>query len=165
MATTTPSLEIRPAEPKDAANIRDLTRAAYAKWIALIGREPLPMQADYDRAVREHAIDLLHDDGALVGLIETIPRSDHLWIENVAVGPGRQGRGYGRMLLSHVEARAAESGLYEIRLVTNAAFTANLALYARLGYAVVGAEPFRGGTAVTMMKRVGAEPKGRGPRA
>ena len=165
MATTTPSLEIRPAEPKDAASIRDLTRAAYAKWIALIGREPLPMQADYDRAVREHAIDLLHDDGALVGLIETIPRSDHLWIENVAVAPGRQGRGYGRLLLAHVEARAAESGLYEIRLMTNAAFAANLALYARLGYAVVGAEPFRGGTAVTMMKRVGAEPKGRGPRA
>ena len=165
MMTPAPSLEIRPAEPKDAANIRDLTRAAYAKWVALIGREPLPMQADYDRAVREHAIDLLHDDGTLVGLIETIPRSDHLWIENVAVAPDRRGRGYGRLLLAHVEARAAESGLYEIRLVTNAAFTANLALYARLAYAVVGAEPFRGGTAVTMMKRIGAEPKGQGPRA
>ena len=165
MATTTPSLEIRPAEPKDAANIRDLTRAAYAKWVALIGREPLPMQADYDRAVREHAIDLLRDGGALVGLIETIPRSDHLWIENVSVAPGQQGRGYGRLLLAHVEARAVELGLYEIRLMTNAAFAANLAFYARLGYAVVGAEPFRGGTAVTMMKRVDAEPKGQGPRA
>jgi GNAT superfamily N-acetyltransferase len=161
MATTTPSLEIRPAEPKDAANIRDVTRAAYAKWVALIGREPLPMHADYDRAVREHAIDLLRDDGALVGLIETITRFDHLWIENVAVAPDQQGKGYGRLLLAHVEARAAESGLYEIRLVTNAAFTANLALYARLGYAVVGAEPFRGGTAVTMMKRVDASARGR----
>jgi hypothetical protein len=39
---------------EDAARIRDLTRAAYPKWIAAIGREPLPMQADYQRAVVEH---------------------------------------------------------------------------------------------------------------
>ena len=113
------------------------------------------MQADYDRAVRKHAIELLIESGALVGLIETIPRSDHLWIENVAVAPDRQGRGYGRLLLAQAEKRAAESGRGEIRLMTNAAFAANLALYARL---VVGSEPFRGGTAVTMMKRVDAAP-------
>jgi len=53
MPALVPSVEIRPAAPEDAASIRDLTRAAYAKWAALIGREPLPMQADYDRAVRE----------------------------------------------------------------------------------------------------------------
>jgi ribosomal protein S18 acetylase RimI-like enzyme len=159
--TPAASLEIRPATPEDAASIRDLTRAAFAKWVALIGREPLPMQADYDRAVREHAIELLIERGALVGLIETIPRSDHLWIENVAVAPDRQGRGYGRLLLAQAEKRAAESGRGEIRLMTNAAFIANIALYTRLGYAVIGSEPFRGGTAVTMMKRVDAVPVGR----
>jgi ribosomal protein S18 acetylase RimI-like enzyme len=161
MSSPAPSLEIRPATPADAASIRDLTRAAYAKWVALIGREPLPMQADYDRAVREHAIDLLTDSGALVGLIETISRPDHLWIENVAVAPDREGRGYGRMLLAHAEKRAAESVLGELRLMTNAAFATNLAFYSRLGYAVVGSEPFRGGTAVTMMKRIDAAPAGR----
>jgi GNAT superfamily N-acetyltransferase len=159
--TPAASLEIRPATPEDAASIRDLTRAAYAKWVALIGREPLPMQADYDRAVREHAIELLIESGALVGLIETIPRSDHLWIENVAVAPDRQRKGYGRLLLAQAEKCAAESGRGEIRLMTNAAFIANIALYTRLGYAVVGSEPFRGGTAVTMMKRVDAVPVGR----
>ena len=160
MMTPVSSLEIRPATPADAESIRDLTRAAYAKWVALIGREPLPMQADYDRAVREHAIDLLTDGGALVGLIETISRPEHLWIENVAVAPDREGRGYGRMLLAHAEKRAGESALGELRLMTNAAFAANLAFYTRLGYAVVGSEPFRGGTAVTMMKRIDAAPAG-----
>jgi GNAT superfamily N-acetyltransferase len=158
MTTPAPSTEIRPAALEDAARIRDLTRAAYAKWVALIGREPLPMQADYDRAVREHAIDLLVVGGALVGLIETVMRLDHLWIENVAVAPDRQGRGYGRLLLAHAEKRAAEGGRGEIRLQTNAAFAANLALYARLGYAIAGAEPFRGGTAVTMSKQVETAP-------
>ena len=133
--TPAASLEIRPASFEDAARIRDLTRAAYAKWAALIGREPLPMQADYDRAVREHSIDLLTVAGALVGLIETIVRPDHLWIENVAVAPDRQGRGYGRMLLAHAERRAAESVLGELRLMINAAFAANIALYTRLASA------------------------------
>ena len=116
------------------------------------------MLADYDRAVREHAIDLLTVGGALAGLIETILRPDHLWIENVAVAPDRQGRGYGRLLLAHAEARTAEAGRGEIRLQTNAAFAANLALYARLGYAIDRTEPFRGGTVVTMRKRIESAP-------
>jgi ribosomal protein S18 acetylase RimI-like enzyme len=124
--------------------------------VPLIGREPLPMQADYDRAVREHAIDLLTVGGALVGLIETKLQPDHLWIENVAVAPERRGRGYGRLLLAHAEKRAVNAGRAEIRLLTNAAFAANLALYARLGYAIDRTEPFRGGTAVYMSKRIGA---------
>ena len=102
------NVEIRPAILEDAARIRDLTRAAYAKWIAAIGREPLPTQVDYQRAVVEHTIDLLTVSGALVGLIETILQPDHLWIENVAVAPEWQGRGYGRLLLNHAERRAAE---------------------------------------------------------
>ena len=156
MTTTVPSVEIRPAALDDAASIRELTRAAYAEWVPLIGREPLPMQADYDRAVREHAIDLLTVGGALAGLIETKLQPDHLWIENVAVAPERRGRGYGRLLLAHAERRAVIARRAEIRLQTNAAFAANLALYARLGYAVSRTEPFRGGTAVYMSKRIGA---------
>jgi GNAT superfamily N-acetyltransferase len=148
------SAKIRPAVPADAEVIRSLTRAAYAKWVALIGREPLPMQADYERALAEHTIDVLIVDGALAGLVETILRPDHLWIENVAVAPERQGRGYGRLLLSHVEKRAVEVGRFEIRLQTNQAFAANLALYAKLAYAIDRAEPFRGGMLVYMSKRI-----------
>jgi hypothetical protein len=91
------NIEILPAVLQDATKIRALTRAAYAKWVPLIGREPLPMQADYGRAVAEHTIDLLIVDGALAGLVETILQPDHLWIENVAVAPKQQGRGFGRL--------------------------------------------------------------------
>src|SRR5580692_2615777 len=148
------NVAIRPAVLEDAARIRDLTRAAYAKWVALIGREPVPMQADYERAVAEHTIDLLIVDGALAGLVEMILRPDHLWIENVAVAPERQGRGYGRLLLAHAEKRAVEAGRFEIRLQTNRAFAANLALYAKLAYAIDRTEPFRGGMLVHMRKRI-----------
>jgi GNAT superfamily N-acetyltransferase len=148
------NVEIRPAVSEDAARIRDLTRAAYAKWVALIGREPLPMQADYERAVAEHTIDLPIVDGALAGLVETILRPDHLWIENVAVAPEQQGRGFGRLLLAHAEKRALEAERFQIRLQTNQAFAANLALYAKLAYTIDRTEPFRGGTIVHMSKRI-----------
>src|SRR5580692_7877088 len=148
------NVAIRPAVLVDAPRIRDLTRAAYAKWVALIGREPLPMQADYERALAEHTIDLLIVDGALAGLVETILRPDCLWIENVAVAPERQGRGFGRLLLDHAERRAVQSQRPEIRLMTNQAFAANLALYVKLAYTIDRTEPFRGGTIVHMSRRI-----------
>ncbi|HZY55656.1 MAG TPA: GNAT family N-acetyltransferase, partial [Reyranella sp.] len=40
------SLAFRSAAPGDAAAIRALVRAAYAKWVPVLGREPRPMQAD-----------------------------------------------------------------------------------------------------------------------
>jgi ribosomal protein S18 acetylase RimI-like enzyme len=147
-----PAAEIRSAIPQDADMIREVVRAAYAKWVPLIGREPLPMKADYQRAVREHPIAILHVGGKMVGLIEMILQPDHLWIENVAVMPENQGRGMGRQLLAHADRIAAEAGRAEIRLLTNAAFEANIALYKRVGYAIERQEPFMGGVAVFMSK-------------
>jgi len=125
---------LRRAAQADAASVRALTRAAYAKWIALINREPLPMTADYDRAVAAHLIDLWEEGGELLALIEVIPAEDHLLIENIAVRPDQQGRGIGGRLLDHAEGLARSLGLDEIRLYTNAAFAGNLAFYARRGY-------------------------------
>lgn len=130
----TERLPLRRAAAADAAAVRTLTRAAYEKWIPLIGREPLPMTADYDRAIAEHIIDLWEEDGELLALIEIIPAADHLLIENIAVRPDQQGKGIGDQLLRHAETLARSTGIAEIRLYTNAAFAANLAFYARRGY-------------------------------
>jgi len=147
--------ELRSATQQDAAAIRDLVRAAYAKWVPVLGREPLPMQIEYGQAIGEHQFDLLHVDGAMIALIETMPRPDHLWIENVAVRPDSQGKGWGRYLLAHAERQAAAAGLGDIRLLTNAVFEANIALYQKLGYRIDRQEAFRGGITVYMSKRLG----------
>jgi len=128
------ALPLRRATAADAANVRALTRAAYAKWVPLIGREPIPMTADYDRAVVDHIIDLWEDRGELLALIEAIRASDHLSIENIAVRPDQQGNGLGSKLLDHAERFAISLGLDEIRLYTNAAFASNLSFYSRRGY-------------------------------
>src|SRR3984893_6379414 len=128
--------ELRQAVASDVADIRKLTREAYAKWVPLIGREPKPMTADYAEAVRSHRIDLLHLDGVLAALIETIAEADHLLIENVAVSPAFQGRGLGRKLMAHAEQIAASAGHGETRLYTNKLFADNIALYRKFGYRI-----------------------------
>ena len=142
----------RKADPNDAITIRALVRAAYAKWVPLIGREPLPMRVDYDRAIADHHIELLTLQGELLGVIEMMVRSDHLWIENIAVPPKAQGKGFGKRLLGRAQDLALAHSLAEIRLLTNGAFTDNIHLYENQGYRVTAQEPFMGGITVYMSK-------------
>ena len=146
-------LSFRRAEAADAAAVRALTRAAYAKWVPVIGREPKPMSADYAKAVRLNRIDLGFLGDELAGLIETIDRSDHLLIENVAVAPARHGQGIGRALMAHAETVARGAGYRELRLYTNQRFETNVRLYLRLGYRIDREEEVAGrGIAVFMSK-------------
>jgi ribosomal protein S18 acetylase RimI-like enzyme len=149
-----PPTALRRATPADAAAIRDVTRAAYARWVTLIGREPMPMRVDYAAAVLAHRFDLLVRGLAVLALIETDLRDDHLWIENIAVDPGHQRQGLGRRLLAHADALAREAGRGELRLLTNGAFASNIALYEASGYGVTAREPFMGGETVYLARRL-----------
>lgn len=144
---------LRRATQADAGAVRDLTRAAYAKWVPSIGREPRPMTANYDRAVVDHIIDLYEVDAALAALVETIPKSSHLLIENIAVRPDQQGKGIGGLLLRHAEDIARSLGLPEARLYTNAAFTSNIALWTRRGYQESCRESLAGGGELIHMRK------------
>jgi ribosomal protein S18 acetylase RimI-like enzyme len=145
----------RQAGPGDAPQIDQLTQRAYQKWVARIGRKPLPMTVDYAQAVIDHRIDLLSDEtGAVVGLIEVHRQSHHLVIENVAVDPSAQGRGHGRALVAHAEGIARDLGLGEIKLYTNKLFAENVAFYEALGYGHEREEAFKGGFIVHMRKQL-----------
>lgn len=146
--------ELRQGVAADAVAIRDLTRAAYAKWVPVIGREPKPMTADYAEALRKHRFDLLYVEGKLAALIETIAGADHLLIENVAVSPLFRGRRLGRKLMAHAEKLAASLGFGEIRLYTNKLFAENVRLYRKLGYRVDREQAFKGGIVVHMSKPI-----------
>lgn len=148
-------ISIRQARIDEAGAIRALVRAAYAKWVPVIGREPRPMLADYEAAVQLHRFDLVEVLGQLVALIETELREGHLWVENIAVQPERQGQGLGRLLLAHAEGQARAAGVVEIRLLTNGKMAANRRLYASVGYVEDREEPFGDGTVVCLSKRVG----------
>jgi hypothetical protein len=64
----------RRATSTDASIVREITRAAYSKWIPVIGREPKPMTANYVQAVADHVIDLFEEADRPIALIEVIPK-------------------------------------------------------------------------------------------
>jgi GNAT superfamily N-acetyltransferase len=153
------TIRLRRAAAADAQAVRQLTREAYAKWIPVIGREPRPMSADYDAALRKHRIDLLYVDDVLAAIIETANEADHLLIVNVAVSPGFQGSGLGHRLMAHAEDLAALAGLPQLRLYTNQRFAENIRLYASLGYGVDREEAISDGVVVHMSKPCPAGPE------
>ena len=145
---------LRIADVSDADAIRTLTREAYAKWVPVTGREPLPMRVDYTEAVKTHRFDLLYADEHLAALIETVLEGEAMLIVNVAVATTMQGRGFGKLLLRHAEELAASSGCKRTRLYTNKLFIENIRLYERLGYRFDREEPLNSGVAIHMSKAI-----------
>lgn len=146
-------MTIRLAGPEDIDQIRDLTMRAYAKWLPITPRKPLPMTADYDLSVQQNRFDFLYCGDQLVGLIETVRQDEALMIVNVAIDPAQQGRGYGTLLMKHAEQLARNSALAATRLYTNKLMTENIALYTRLGYRVERETLRDPGTVVVHMMR------------
>lgn len=142
----------RTAGPDDAPAVAELVREAYAKWLPITARPPLPMTVDYGEALKAHRFDLLFAESRLAALIETTPQDGDLLIVNVAVRPDQQGRGLGVRMMRLAEDLAAEAGLAGLRLYTNKLFAENIRLYASLGYAVEREEALNGGVAVHMRK-------------
>ena len=148
------AVTLRLADASDADAIRTLTREAYAKWVAVTGREPLPMRIDYTEALKTHRFDLLYAGGDLAALIETVPDGDALLIVNVAVATTMQGRGFGTLLLKHAEELASSAGLKRTRLYTNKLFTDNVRLYQARGYRFDREEPLNSGVSIHMSKAI-----------
>ena len=128
------SFILRCARADDVDDIRACVRAAYRKYVSRMGREPGPMLADFEAQVAAGWVTVLEAAGRILGLIVKFPEADHLFVENVAVWPDEQGRGYGYRLLLHAEREAGRLGLEEIRLYTEERMSENLSLYPAIGY-------------------------------
>ena len=126
--------EMRAARPEDTVAVGELVRAAYWKYVGRIGKEPAPMLEDYAALIQAGEVWVLAEGGEVLGVLVMRPADDHLFVGNVAVAPGHQGKGLGRELVAFAEERAEREGLPEIRLYTNEKMHENLAVYARLGF-------------------------------
>ena len=129
---------IVPATPGDAPAVTECVRAAYAGYVARIGREPAPMTADYAALIGAGEVWLTRADDEVAGVLVLRPQPPALLLENSAVDPGRQRQGLGRGLMAFAEDRARAEGLAEVVLYTNERMTENLRFYPALGYAETG---------------------------
>lgn len=129
---------VRPAEIADLPAIERIVHAAYAGYIARIGKPPGPMRDDYRHRIRAHEAWVATDGGEIIGVLVLLPKADHLLLDNVAVAPALHKRGIGRLLIQFAEGEAARRGYDEVRLYTHQAMHENIAMYPRLGYEETG---------------------------
>jgi GNAT superfamily N-acetyltransferase len=145
---------IRPAAAADVPAVAEIVERAYAPWVPVVGRRPGPMEDDYAARCAAGQAFVLEEAGALRGVLVLVEEADHLLLDNVAVEPAARGRGLGRALIAFAEAEARRRGFGEVRLYTHARMQANIALYARLGYAETARRQQDGFDRVFMSKRL-----------
>lgn len=126
---------IEKATQEDRAAVEAIIMAAYAHYIDRNGLTPGPMKDDYAALIAAGHVNVLRDETGVAGVLVLIPEEDCLLLDNVAVSPAAQGKGYGRILLDHAENVARAMGFARIRLYTQVIMTENQAIYARRGYA------------------------------
>lgn len=118
----------------DLVSIITCARAAYAKYVERLGKEPAPMIANFDESISAGHTVILATEREFFGYAVFYPREDHLHLENIAVHPNSQGCGMGARLLRYVEDEARRRGLAAVELYTHERMTENLVLYPRIGY-------------------------------
>lgn len=123
---------LRRATADDLPAIRAVIDDAYATYLTRMDKPPAPMIRDYGPSVEAGTTWVT--GSPITGVLTLYPRDDHLYVENIAVAPGAQGRGLGRALMEFAEQEAVRCGLNRMALVTHEAMTENQAIYARLGY-------------------------------
>lgn len=125
---------IRQARDADEAGVVAVVQAAYLPYVEHIGLRPGPLDDDHGQMIRQQQVWLLEQGDAIRAVLVLQPEPQAMLLVNVAVDPAYQGHGHGRQLIDFAEARTRALGLPLIRLYTNAAMLANVALYQRLGY-------------------------------
>jgi GNAT superfamily N-acetyltransferase len=146
---------IRLARPDEADLVRDIVTAAYQRYVAVIGTKPGPMLDDYVARIAAGQVRVLEEDGAIDGILVLEDGPDHFLLDNIAVRPGRQGRGIGRVLLDFAEAEAARLGWAAVTLYTHALMRENIAIYTARCYVERERRREKGFDRIYMEKRVG----------
>jgi ribosomal protein S18 acetylase RimI-like enzyme len=145
---------IRAARSGEDAAVRDVVHAAYRHYIPRIGKPPGPMLDDYAGRIADAQTWVLEDDGRIVGVLVLEETPSGILLDNIAVLPALQGKGYGRALIEFAEAQARDRGFRDIHLYTHALMTENIALYRRIGFGETHRVSEKGYDRVYMTKRL-----------
>lgn len=142
-------MTVKLAGPGDLAAARDCVEAAFAPFIAEIGRRPAPMDADIPALIAQGQV-WLADEG--MAMMACRPETGAMLLDILAVRPEAQGRGLGRRMVAHCETLARAAGLPAVALYTNVRMTGAQRLYTGLGYSEVARGPHQGFTRIFYRK-------------
>lgn len=125
---------IRKAHSNEAEIARQIVHAAYQRYLPMIGRPPAPMLDDYPARQAAGQLWVLDDDSLIAGILVLENGPACFMLDNIAILPDRQGRGFGRLLLDFAEQEARQCGWDMITLYTNALMRENILIYQARGY-------------------------------
>lgn len=155
---------IRPARPADAQAVAACVAAAYAIYVARMGKPPGPMLDDYTLIIAHHRVFVMAGaeianaeitNVEITGVLVLIDQDDGgLLLDNVAIHPDRQGRGLGRRLIAFAEDEARRLGHRALDLYSHETMTESIALYLTLGYEETERRVVRGFHRVYMRKEL-----------
>lgn len=128
------TLKIRKACPADKAAIVNCVDKAYQKYVVRIGKKPGPMLDDYSSLITGGNVFCGEYSGKIIGVLVLRKFDDYMLLDNVALLPEFQGRGFGKLLITFAESYSLENKYNEIQLYTNVKMTENIGLYHGLGY-------------------------------
>jgi GNAT superfamily N-acetyltransferase len=149
--------DLRRARPDEAEKIAAFQRAAYARNRAILGVEPIPLQADYAEILRRYEVWLRGEEETTTGILILESRPDDLLIWSIATAPEARRSGIGNELLAAAENRARELRKNIIRLYTGELLVDNVAWYQRRGYAIERTEAMSDRRVVHMKKTLQGE--------
>ncbi len=145
---------VRTGLDSDTQAVQEVVCAAYSHYVPRIGKPPGPMLDDYAQRIADDQTWVLEDAGRIVGILVLEETPSGFLLDNIAVLPECQGKGYGRRLIEFAEAEARRRGFGEIHLYTHALMTENIALYQRIGFVETRRVSEKGYDRVYMTKRL-----------
>jgi len=147
-------LNIRKAKPADEAAVVRCIQKAYQRYIVQIGKKPGPMLDHYLPLIVDGNVFCGEFCEEIVGILVLKKFDDYMLLDNVALLPEFQGKGFGKQLLAFAENYSSENNYHEIRLYTNVKMTENIELYNKLGYSEYSRKEENGYERVYFKKRL-----------
>lgn len=142
-------LTFRTATLSESEEVGRVIRAAFTPYVRALGRElPADGSAQFAEESERFAAELGRGDvyialagERIVGGVRTRRQENDLYIHQIAVDPVRQGTGVGSWLLQRIDEVARARDLGRLSLETAEMAVANIRLYRRHGFEIVGRGP------------------------
>lgn len=131
-------IQIRRAEPRDAAAISTLLRQSFMEYRPLYTDGGFAATAisseQIENRMREGPVWIALNTAAIMATGSAIPKDESLYIRGMAVHPAARGSGLGKLLLRTIEEFALANGYGRLLLTTTPFLIPAIRLYEGFGF-------------------------------
>ena len=142
-------VRIRAAGLDEAARVLEIMHLAFGEYRGKLYPESGALGetlADVRSGIAGGGAFLAFVDEAIAGCARYRVFSDHVYGERIGVLPAFRGCGIAAALTGAIETSARKHGILRVQVKVRASIPSNLKLYQKLGYRVLGREPYPIGT-------------------